>query len=549
MVTKNIHSHVVNVMLPSVVFSAVVGALTGGIVFLFRLVSEHVITLSHTIFAFAKETGWGIPLVVAGAVLAALLVSLCLLYSPHARGGGIPTAVALLRGLITFKWLRNLIFVFTSALLSYLCGIPLGNDEGPAVQMGAAAGGGVTAMLPQKHRGWARYLMTGGATAGFATATGAPISAVLFGLEEAHRRITPLLLMSSLTSVISGMGVLQLLCNFTGRRELLHLFHFTLTEELPLRLMWIVVPVAVLCGIFAFLFAKCTLSVRTLLHKKLKHVSPFWKLAPVFAVVALIGCFYYDAIGTGHHLIETLVAHREMWYISLALLLVRAVLVIFANDVGATGGLFTPLLLFGALIGSVTSEALIACGWVEERYFPLLVVVGMASFFSASVRTPLTAAVFSIEVFSGFSNIFPIFFAVIISYVIVEIIGVVSINEIAMEREVHRQHKGKARQTVDVHLVAKAGSFAIGKEPRDILWPAFCHVLSVREGEEDEKDSYEGGVIKENDILRLNFTTYDPEATALELCAILGDQPVYEHADVTRHDEEHQMSRKVSKHS
>lgn len=549
MVIRNVRKHVTNIMLPSVVFSAVVGGITGGIVFLFRLVSEHVIELSHTAFSFAHTHPWSVPLVVAGAILAALAVSACLLYSPHARGGGIPTAVALMRGLITFQWLRNLIFVFTSALLSYLCGIPLGNDEGPAVQMGAAAGSGLTRLLPRRHAGWERYLMTGGATAGFATATGAPISAVLFALEEAHRRITPLLLMSSLTGVISGVGVLNLICHLTGKRELLQLFRFSLSEKLPVDLVWTVVPVAILCGLFAFLFAKATLQIRTVLHKKLKNVSAFWKLAPVFAVVALLGCFYYESVGTGHHLIENLVAHREVWYVSLSLLFLRAVLVIFSNDVGATGGLFTPLLVFGALIGSVSAEAFIGLGVMDERYFPVLVVVGMASFFSASVRTPLTAAVFSIEVFSGFSNILPIFFAVIISYLIVEIIGVTSINEIAMEREIHRQHKGKTRKVVDVHLVAKRGCFAIGKEPRDILWPAFCHVLSILEGEEDEKDSYEGGAIKENDILRLNFTTYDPDATAAELCAILGEQPVYENADVEYHDAMHEMSKKVSKHS
>lgn len=536
MTLRNVRKHMSDIVLPSVIFSALVGGITGGIVFLFRLVSEYVIELSHTVFSFAHDHPGIVPLVVAGAVLAALAVSACLHYSPHARGGGIPTAVALLRGLITFQWLRNLIFVFTSALLSYLCGIPLGNDEGPAVQMGAAAGSGVIGLLPKKYAGWERYLMTSGATAGFATATGAPISAVLFALEEAHRRITPLLLMSSLTGVISGVGSLNLLCYLTGKSDLLHLFHFSLTETLPASLIWTVVPVAILCGAFAFLFAKATRQIRTLLHNKFKNVSVFWKLAPVFAVVALIGCFYYESVGTGHHLIEDLIAHREVWYLSLSLLLVRAILVILSNDVGATGGLFTPLLVFGALIGSMSAEALIGLGIMEEQYFPLLVVIGMASFFSASVRTPLTAAVFSIEVFSGLDNILPIFLAIIISYLIVEIIGVTSINEIAIEREIHRQHKGKTRKTVDVHLVVLPGSFAVGKEPRDILWPAFCHVLSIREGEADEKDSYEGGAIKENDILRLNFTTYDPDATAAELCAILGEQPVYEKADVEHCD-------------
>ena len=192
-----IRKHVVNIMLPSVVLSILVGAITGALVFAFRVISEGVIELSRRIYLFAGENPFAIAPIVAGAVLVAFLVSLCFVYSPHSRGGGIPTAVALMRGLITFHWLRNIIFVFTSALFSYLCGSPLGNDEGPAVQMGTAVGSGAGRLLRQ--RGWERYLMTGGATAGFATATCAPIAAVMFGLEEAHRRITPLLLLVNYT--------------------------------------------------------------------------------------------------------------------------------------------------------------------------------------------------------------------------------------------------------------------------------------------------------------------------------------------------------------
>ena len=545
---KSIYTHAVNVVLPSVVISALVGIVTGALVFAFRVVSEWVILLSERIFAFAHTNAWGIPLVVAGAVAVAALVSLCLLYSPHSRGGGIPTAVALMRGLITFKWLRNLIFVFVSALFSFLCGIPLGNDEGPAVQMGAAVGRGMSHIGGKKHRGWSRYLMTSGATAGFAVATCAPISGVLFGLEEAHRRFSPLLLMSSATGVLCGMGTLRLLCLLTGRDELLSLFHFTLVDVLPLRALWISVLIGILCGVGAYLFAFATLKIRALLHKIPRNVHPFFQVAPVFAVVALIGCFFYEyhVIGTGHHLIEALIANRQIWYLSLALRLVRAVLVVLSSDVGATGGLFTPVLTLGALIGSMTAELLIATGAIDERYFPLLVVIGMASFFSASIRTPLTAAVFAIEVFSGFTNILSIFAAILISYVIVEAIGVTSINEIAIERELHREHLGKRRLMVDVELTVQPGSFAIGKEPRDILWPSFCHVLSVRKGS-DTKDSYEGGAIREQDILRLNFTTYDPDATADELCAILGDQPIYDGAGIEHGEEGHPLSTKPTK--
>ena len=519
------------VVLPCIIFAAVTGMVTGAIVFAFRVISESVIDISHHLYGLAHEKPYFIPVLVAGAVLVAWLVSLCLTYSPHSRGGGIPTAVALVRGLITFHWLRNIIFVFTSALFSYLCGIPLGNDEGPAVQMGTAIGSGTTHIFGKKHMAWERYLMTGGATAGFATATCAPVTAVLFGLEEGHRRFSPLLIMTCISSVLAGMGTLELFCHLFDKSSAL--FHFVITARLPLSKIWVVVPFGLLCGVFAYFFGELTHLLRGLMHKHLKNLHPFFKVAPVFAVVAIVGCVYYEAIGTGHHLIEELLHHRMAWYSALILLALRSLLVILSNDVGATGGLFTPILSFGALIGSAIAEAVIALGILDESYLMLMVVVGMVSFFAAAVRTPLTALAFAVEALSGFGNLLPILLAVLVAYAIVEVVEANSINEIAMEREIHNERRGKTRHVVDVTVEAMPGCFAIGKAPRDILWPPSCTVLSVKQ--DNDRHFYTGGPIETGDILRLNFTTYDPERTAFELCAMLGEQEIYDD-DVIHHE-------------
>ena len=312
------------------------------------------------------------------------------------------------------------------------------------------------------------------------------------------------------------------------------LFHISISAHLPLWLVWAALPVGLLCGGFAYLFGAVTHAVRGLLHKKLGKVHLFFKVAPVFAVVAIIGSVYYEGIGTGHHLIEALLAHRVAWYVALLLLVLRATLVIFANDVGATGGLFTPLLSFGALIGSVVSDVLISVGVLGEEHFLLMVVIGMTSFLAASVRTPLTAMVLAIEVFSGLGNLLPILLAVLVSYVIVEVLGANSINEIAMEREIHKENRGKDRHVVDVTTEACPGSFAIGKQPRDILWPPSCTLLSVKT-ETADKHFYTGGAIKENDVLRLNLITHDLDRTAEVLCDLLGEQDIFDD-DVISHE-------------
>ena len=50
------------------------------------------------------------------------------------------------------------------------------------------------------------------------------------------------------------------------------------------------------------------------------------------------------------------------------------------------------------MIASLVSDGLIALGLIGEEYYAILVVIGIASFLSASSRIPLTALAFAAEV-------------------------------------------------------------------------------------------------------------------------------------------------------
>jgi H+/Cl- antiporter ClcA len=78
-----------------------------------------------------------IPVLIAGMALAGWLAASIRKYAPEARGGEIPTAITILCGIVPFHWIKSLLSVFGSAMLTYFCGVPLGN-EGPSVQMGTA---------------------------------------------------------------------------------------------------------------------------------------------------------------------------------------------------------------------------------------------------------------------------------------------------------------------------------------------------------------------------------------------------------------------------
>ena len=177
-------------MLPLVLFPAIVGMLTGVLIFIFKVTSSHVMHKSAEIYAFVRENPIYLPALVAGAAAIGLLSALVLRWAKECRGGGIPTAVASIRGLIPLKWAQGIFALFTTSMLTYIAGVPLGN-EGPSVQMGAATGKGATSIFGKRYKALERYNMTGGACSGFAIATGAPLAGIVFAMEEAHRRFSP----------------------------------------------------------------------------------------------------------------------------------------------------------------------------------------------------------------------------------------------------------------------------------------------------------------------------------------------------------------------
>lgn len=130
-------------------------------------------------YRYIGENLYIIHIVLAVFLIPAFLFAFIYKRIPNLRGGGIPTSIGILRGIIPFKWVRNLIGIFGMSLVSFIIGVPLGN-EGPSVQMGVAIGRGSVTTFGKRFHAWDRYSMTGGACSGFAVAS---FVAVFVGTE------------------------------------------------------------------------------------------------------------------------------------------------------------------------------------------------------------------------------------------------------------------------------------------------------------------------------------------------------------------------------
>ena len=256
----------------------------------------------------------------------------------------------------------------------------------------------------------------------------------------------------------------------------------------------------------------------------------------IFAVVALLGFISQDFIGSGHALIERILEGHAVWYIILIAIIVRSLVMIVASNGGVSGGLFVPTLAFGAMIASLIADGLIALGLIEEQYYAILIVVGMASFLSASSRIPLTALTFAAEGLCVANNILPAVIGVVIAYITVEMFGKMSFTDTVIEAKSNDAHQGVPPMVVDTHLRAQPNAFAVGREVRDILWPPTCTILSMHK---KVVDHHHPDRIGEGDLLHLHYQTYNNAQTTELLIQILGEQPEDDFVRIHTGDDKH----------
>lgn len=511
-------NYIKNILTPCILLSCVTGILTGTVIFIFEVSADWVIKLSNGLYSAVRLTPQYLPLLLGGALVLGIISAFAVKFLGIAKGGGIPTAVALVRGLIEFRWLRSIFATFTSALVTFFAGIPLGN-EGPSVQMGTAIGRGTVKLFSSKKAAWDRYIMTGGAAAGFAAATAAPLTGIFFILEEAHRRFSPMLFISAASAVLSSATTLEILQSafHTGHS----LLPFDITVKLDIKYLYIVCIVGILCGTMTSLFTKLHIFIGKILNDKLSKLSSFIKIPATFVLTALIGFFVSETLGTGRSLISEMIYGNGAWYMLLIYFSLRAILLMVSNNLGITGGLFVPSLTFGAIIGSLCARAFTELGLLPEEYASVIVIVGITAFLSAFSRIPITAVVFAVEALNGLINILPIALAATLSYAVIEITGLHSFNDLVIESKVKEENKGKIPYLVDTSIIIKPNAFVIGKEIRDILWPPTCVITSVRKKPDSDTHS---PFLGEGDILHLHYRTTNPKQTFQKLESLIGQQ-------------------------
>ncbi len=505
---KNDYQKYLANILPCIYFGILCGSVTGGVIFLFKLAAKYLEELSRHLYGIAKDSPLYILIGFAVLIAAALAMAFLHKLVPEAKGGGIPRSEGILRGLLPLDRVKTFIGTFFGSMISFFAGLPLGS-EGPAVLIGTSLGG-MFGRLSKNPSAWDRYVMTGGAGAGFAVATGAPLSGILFALEEIHKRFTPMLVLTVSMSVVSATFVNRLLCTLCGISP--ELFSPEAFWPLELSHVGYLLLLGILTALIVAIFDASLFVFSKLSAKIGKRYPATAKILTVFLITGIMGFFFADGIYSGHHLIHDILTHNKSGLILLALLIVRLFMMLLVTDSGVTGGIFIPTLAIGALTASLTAKLLVILGMPSELS-PMIVMLGMCAFIGGTLRAPLTAVILFVELTGQFTNLFYVTLVVFTVNAITELFHQTPFYDRALENLVDAQNKGKEPTIACFEMKISDNSFVVGKAIRDIMWPPSTVVISITRADSDhadmdndgEKKLYAGDTI----VLRSRFIDED----------------------------------------
>lgn len=411
--------------------------------------------------AVAKENFISLCLWAAALVVTGFLLYRMCLYAPMAGGSGIPQVKGVILGLYKMKWFRILWVKIIAGALGIGAGLSLGR-EGPSIQIGAVAGQGLSRLLG-RTRMEERYLITSGASAGLAAAFNAPLAGMMFALEELHRNFSGAVLLPTMTSAITATIVTHF---FFGRSTS---FHFLNLVPMPAEHLGLVVLIAISAGFAGIIFNY------GLLHTSSFYNLPFFKnqyVKILFALFSacLLGFFLPQVLGGGNTLVDQLAAGRFTSLSFLVLLLIgKYVFTLISYGCGVPGGFFLPLLVVGALLGSVEANVLVSLDLINEVYTPNIIIIGMVSLFAASVRSPITGTLLILEMTGDFGHLMALALGSAVAYITAELLKGEPIYDALLKKSLSAKPDRACEEERNiVEVPIGSGSLLEGKKIRDV---------------------------------------------------------------------------------
>ncbi|OQM76776.1 chloride channel protein [Manganibacter manganicus] len=315
-------------------------------------------------------------------VIGALIIGLMARYgSDKIRGHGIPEALeAIMLGRSRLD-VKVAILKPLSSAISIGTGGPFG-AEGPIIMTGGAIGSLIAQALPvtDSER---KTLLVAGAAAGMTTVFGTPIAAIMLAVELLLFEWTPRSFIPvAVASIIAEV-----------ERTALHLpsplfaFHGGMESSFAGLGGWILIGIAggLLSGLLTQIVYACEDAFLKL------PIHWMWWPAIGGVVVGIGGLIEPNALGVGYDNIAHMLEGNVVTKVAILLLVVKAIIWSVALGSGTSGGVLAPLLIIGGAMGIAVA------GFLPEASPGFWALLAMAATMGGTMRAPLTATFFAVE--------------------------------------------------------------------------------------------------------------------------------------------------------
>jgi len=332
--------------------------------------------------------------------LGGLLVTAAMLVVKRRLGGhgtaGIIEAIWVHQGRLQLgrAVLRGVVSIVAVAM-----GASLGR-EGALIQTGAAAGSWLADRFGVTRR-QARLLVACGAASGIAAAYNVPIGGALFGLEVLLGSFALELFGPVVVSCVTATIISRIVAG-TAPSYVIPAYQLMRPSE-----VLVGVALAPALGIAAALFVRVMGWVEVQLYRVPRYAAMF--LPPVgLALVGVASIRFPELLGNGYDTVKGSLLGQIPLALLLMLPFLKLVSSALCTGVGVPGGLFTPSLFYGALLGSGLGE-------LVQRVLPSIgappgafALVGMAGVLAGTTHAAVSAVLIIFELTGDYGVILPL---------------------------------------------------------------------------------------------------------------------------------------------
>ena len=400
-----------------------------------------------------------------------ILIDFLTKWEVDSAGSGIPQVYAEVKGHMEANWAKVLFSKIVAGVLTALGGLSLG-PEGPSVQIGGMAGKGIAKLFKGSKTDELRLILVGSAV-GITAAFNAPLAGVIFVFEEINHGFDKTLVFIALVSAIVSDFISKAIF---GQATILSFPIY----DIPLGSYWILIVLGLFIGLLGYIYNVGMIRSSDIVAK-LK--IPSWlKFVLVFMVSGAVALTIPEISDGGHFMMDMLDLAIPSLGVLVILLVMKYVFSMFSFSSGAPGGIFLPILVLGAYIGAVFGSVFVPALGLEHDLIYRFIVISMAGFFAATVRSPITGIVLLAEMSGSTESLVAMVIVSLIAYVVPTLLGNEPIYESLYDRlllKKNREYVKKPSKHVMSEYVVPLDCNYINFKIKDIPFPKNAIVVSV----------------------------------------------------------------------